>query len=166
MAGDRIVRACGIGQGHRVMPEAPIGGIDMQVGLFETEKGMTIKLLRTSVMPRKPAIHYYALHGTKGYIESNRSGIGRPGILYIEGEMQAQKEIEVQASDPALPESARAGGHGTAEYCLIQDFLGTLERGEKPRIDVVRAMDITVPGLVAHESAMRGGVWLDVPSFA
>jgi hypothetical protein len=25
---------------------------------------------------------------------------------------------------------------------------------------------MTVPGLIAHESAMRGGVWMDVPSFA
>ena len=166
ITGDRIVRACGLGQGHRVMPEAPIGGIDMQVALFQTAKGMTIKLLRTSVLPRKPAIHYYVLHGTKGYIESNRSGIGKSGLLYIEGEMQAQKEIDVPMSDMSLPESARAGGHGTAEYCLVQDFLRTLERGEKPRIDVVRAMDMSVPGLIAHESAMRGGVWMDVPSLA
>jgi len=166
ITGDRIVRACGLGQGHRLMPEAPIGGIDLQIGLFETAKGTTIKMLRTSVMPRKPALHYYALHGTKGYVESSRVAIGQPGILYIEGEMQAHQPIEVAVSDPSLPASARAGGHGTAEYCLIQDFLGSLERGEKPRIDVVRGMDITVPGLIAHESAMRGGVWLDVPSFA
>jgi predicted dehydrogenase len=165
ITGDRIVRACGLGQGHRLMPEAPIGGIDMQVALFETAKGMSIKLLRTSVMPRKPAIHYYALHGTKGYIESSRSGIGQPGLLYIEGEMQSQQALDVPMSDPSLPDSARAGGHGTAEYSLIQDFLRSLERGEKPRIDVVRAMDMSIPGLVAHESAMRGGVWLDVPSF-
>lgn len=166
MTGDRIVRASGIGQSHHLLPEAPIGGIDMQVALFETAKGMIIKLLRTSVMPRKPALHYYALHGTKGYIESSRSAIGKPGILYIEGEMKDAKEIEVLVSDPSLPESARAGGHGTAEYCLVQDFLRSLERGERPRIDEVRAMDMSVPGLVAHESAMRGGAWLDVPSFA
>ena len=163
---DRIVRACGLGQGHRIMPEAPVGGIDMQVGLFETAKGAMIKLLRTSVTPRKPPLHYYALHGTKGYIESNRSAIGRPGLMYIEAEMESHQEVEVLVSDPSLPESARAGGHGTAEYCLVQDFLGSLERGEKPRIDEVRAMDMTAPGLVAHESAMRGGIWLDVPSFA
>jgi hypothetical protein len=74
--------------------------------------------------------------------------------------------MPVPLSDPDLPESARAGGHGTAEYCLVQDFLRSLEQGEKPRIDEVRGMDMTVPGLIAHESAMRGGEWLDVPSFA
>jgi len=166
ITGDRITRACGLGQGHHVLPEAPIGGIDIQVGLFETAKGMTIKLLRTSVLPRKPAIHFYALHGTKGYVETDRGGPKGPGRLYIDGEMDADQAIEVPLSDPELPESARAGGHGTAEYSLIQDFLSSLERGAKPRIDEVRAMDMTVPGLVAHESAMKNGAWLDVPSFA
>jgi len=27
-------------------------------------------------------------------------------------------------------------------------------------------MDMTVPGLIAHESAMRGGEWLEVPRLA
>ena len=166
ITGDRIVRGCGLGQGHRVLPESPIGGIDMQVALFETEKGMIIKLLRTSVMPHQPGMHFYALHGTRGYVESNRGGVDRPGCLYIEGEMKCDQEIEVPMNDPSLPESARAGGHGTAEYSLVQDFLRALERKEKPRIDEIRAMDMTVPGLVAHASAMRGGEWLDVPSFA
>ena len=58
---------------------------------------------------------------------------------------------------------ARAGGHGTAEYALVQDFLAALEAGRKPPLDEVRAMDLTVPGLIAHESAMSGGNWLDVP---
>jgi len=35
----------------------------------------------------------------------------------------------------------------------------------RPPHDVIRAMDYTVPGIVAHEAAMKGGVWLDVPQF-
>ena len=166
ITGDRVVRTCGTGQGHRMMPEAPIGGIDIQVALMETDRGMIIKLLRSSVIPRKPAIHYYGLHGTKGYAETDRGGPAGRGRLYIEGEMDRDEDIDVHLSDPSLPESARAGGHGTAEYSLVQDFLRSLERGERPRIDEVRGMDMTVPGLIAHESAMRGGEWLEVPSFA
>jgi len=29
----------------------------------------------------------------------------------------------------------------------------------------VKSIEMTVPGLVAHESALKGGVWLDVPQF-
>jgi predicted dehydrogenase len=162
---DRIVRAMGAGDGRRLLPEGGVGGIDIQVALFETGKGAIIKLLRSSVAPHKPALHYYTLQGTRGYVESSRRGIPGPGTLYAEAEMEGPQEIEVTTVDASLPEEARAGGHGTAEYALVQDFLAALERGDKPPLDESRAMDLTVPGLVAHESALSGGNWLDVPLF-
>ena len=162
---DRIIRASGAGNSRRILPEGDEGGIDIQVALFETRKGAIIKLLRSSVAPRKPAIHYYTVQGTKGFVESNRRGIPGPGMLYAEDEMDDVEEIEVSTVDTSLPEEARAGGHGTAEYALVQDFLAALEAGRKPPLDESRAMDLTVPGLIAHQSAMSGGNWLDVPLF-
>jgi len=162
---DRIIRACGAGNSRRILPEGDEGGIDIQVALFETQKGAVIKLLRSSVAPRKPAIHYYTLQGTKGFVESNRRGIPGPGMLYAEDQMDDVEEIEVSTIDTSLPEEARAGGHGTAEYALVQDFLAALEAGRKPPLYESRAMDLTVPGLIAHQSAMSGGNWLDVPLF-
>jgi len=163
---DRITRAMGLGQGHRLMPEHPVvGTIDIQVALFETEKGAIIKLARSSMAPRHPMIHYYTLQGTKGFVETNRMG-PTAGLLYVKGEMERAQEIPISFVDESLPAQARAGGHGTAEYGVVQDFLRALETGERPRLDEVRAMDMTVPGLVAHESAMSGGVWMEVPSFA
>ena len=163
ITGDRIVRAMGVGQGHRILPAGGVGGIDIQVGLFETRRGALIKLLRSSVVPRHPMMHYYMLQGTKGFIETDRLGPGGPGHLYVEGEMDRAQEIDLPMVDSSLPESARAGGHGTAEYALVRDFLRALATGRKPGLDEQRAMDLTVPGLVAHESATKGGVWLEVP---
>lgn len=164
ITGDRITRAMGLGQGHRILPQAPVGGIDIQVALFETRNGAIVKLLRSSVAPRHPSIHYYMLQGTAGFVESGRGG-DRPGMLFARGEMQAGTLIDCPLVDPSLPAEARQGGHGTAEYSLIQDFLRCLETGARPSLDEVRAMDLTVPGLVAHESALQGGRWMDVPSF-
>ncbi|MCE5238289.1 Gfo/Idh/MocA family oxidoreductase [bacterium] len=165
ITGDRIVRACGAGNSHRILPEGGIGGIDIQVALFETQQGAVIKLLRSSVAPRHPAYHYYSLQGTRGAVESGRRGIPGPGLLYVEGEMSEAQEIEVTTVDTSLPEEARAGGHGTAEWALVHDFLTALEAGRKPPLDESRAMDLTVPGLIAHQSAMQGSRWLDVPLF-
>jgi len=67
--------------------------------------------------------------------------------------------------DPAAPPEARKGGHGTSEYFMIRDFLKAVATNSRPSIDVVKSIEMTVPGLVAHESAMKGGVWLDVPQF-
>jgi len=73
--------------------------------------------------------------------------------------------IDCLTVDPNAPAEARQGGHGTSEYYMVRDFIDSLEQGCKPPIDVVRAMDFTIPGIVAHEAAMKGGVWLDVPLF-
>ena len=161
--GDRIVRASGRGEGHRILPEGGVGGIDLQVALFETEKGALIKLLRSSVAPRHPALHWFMLQGSKGFVESGRRGIPGTGLLYVEGEMDNAQDLEVTVVDESLPEEARAGGHGTAEYSLVQDFLAALEAGNAPRLDEVKGMELTLPGLIAHESALQGGRWLDVP---
>lgn len=163
---DRIVRASGRGEGRRILPEGGVGGIDMQVALFETAKGALIKLLRSSVAPRRPPLHWFLVQGSRGVVESGRRGIPGKGLLYVEGEMEEAREIEVSDADAGLPGEARAGGHGTAEYALVRAFLAALEEGKVPPLDEVRAMDLTLPGLVAHESALQGGAWMEVPSFA
>lgn len=164
ITGDRIVRASGLGNSRHIFDRPEPGAIDIQVALFETEQGMMIKLLRTSLLPREHGIHRYALHGTKGYLESSQDGVGAGlGRYHSEEDPGAVREIEVPLSDPALPESARAGGHGTAEFSLLQSFLGAIEGKCPNRIDEIRGMELTAPGIVAHESAMRNGEWMDVP---
>ncbi len=48
---------------------------------------------------------------------------------------------------------------------MIRDFIEAVENGTRPPIDVVRAVEWTLPGILAHESAMSGGKWADVPLF-
>jgi predicted dehydrogenase len=161
--GDRITRAMGLGQGHRVLPTGGVGGIDIQVALFETQKGAIIKLLRSSVIPRGPRMHFYSLQGTKGFVETDRLGPSGRAYLYVAGEMKQAEEIQCPRVDESLPKEARAGGHGTAEYALVMSFLAALDKGEKPPLDEVRAFELSAPGLIAHESATQGGVWMNVP---
>ena len=163
---DRIIKATGSGKRTDIIPDVGAGAINMQVALFETQKGATIKLLRSSLVARRPAFHFYSLYGTKGAIENGRDG--DKGKLYIEGEKgfeKGVKAIDCSIVDPDAPEEARAGGHGTSEYYLIRDFINALDTSTRPPIDVIKAMDYTVPGIIAHEAAMKGNVWLDVPLF-
>ena len=87
------------------------------------------------------------------------------GILYIEGETEEAIEVDWHISNPEASEKARRGGHDTSEYYLIRDFVDSIDNDTDPLIDVVRASDITLTGLIAHESAMKGNVWLEVPHF-
>ena len=72
-------------------------------------------------------------------------------------------KIGISSYDPDAPAAAKVGGHGTSEYYLIKDFLHAIKTDTTPAIDIVKGMDMTVPGLIAHEAAKKGGVWLDVP---
>jgi len=129
-----------------------------------------IKMLRSQVAPREPPVVYYSIYGTKGCVENGRWSHPyehdlSKGILYIEGEDEVAREIDWHISNPEVSEEARRGGHGTSEYFLIRDFIGSIDGDTEPPINVVRAVDITLAGLIAHEAAMKGNVWLDVPHF-
>lgn len=159
---DRIIKATGSGKGINIISDVGPGAIDMQVAIFETQKGTIIKLLRSSVAPREPYLVFYSLYGTRGYVENVRGLNEGKALFYIEGEMKKTKMIDAVLNDPSISnEKIRA--HGTSEYLLLNDFLNALENRTKPPIDIVRAMDFTVPGILAHEAAMKGNVWLDVP---
>jgi predicted dehydrogenase len=169
---DRIIAASGSHAGFHKRPEQSehLGFLDMEVGLFRTQKGALIKIARSQVAPRYPHMVYYSLYGTKGYVENGRDGSNTKGYLWVEGETPndaqghpAAEVIECNVTDPEAPEEARHGGHGTSEYYMIRDFLDAIETGARPPIDVMRSMDFTIPGIVAHESAMSDGNWRDVP---
>ncbi len=164
---DRIVKACGLTSGFKKMPRyrKHIGFLDFEVGLFKTQKGSVIKILRSQVVSR-PHVVWYALYGTKGHLENSRlDSLSTDGLTFIEGEMDKHHPRVTPATivDPNAPKEARQGGHGTSEYFMIRDFLKAVNSGTRPPIDAVMAADMTIPGLIAHQSAMQGGKWMDVP---
>ena len=167
---DRVIKAAAAHSGHSILPDVGDGSLNMEVALFKSQKGAVIKILRSSVAYREPPLHFYCLYGSRGFIESDRGGGwgGRKGKLYIEGEMSRKEGfqlIDCPLSDPDAPPEMLQGGHGSTEYYLVRDFLEAVEQNGRPPIDVVRAMDFTVPGICAHDSAMSDGNWVDVPQF-
>ena len=162
---DYIVRATASGTGVTIMENLGDGCIDMQVALFETKKGATIKVLRSSVAARRPALCTYSLYGRKGFLESGRRLYDNTGMKYCEADMSEAESMEISSSNKNAPEAASLGGHGTSEFYLVRDFLDSILNDTKPPIDVVRALDMSVPGLVAHEAAKKGGVWMEIPLF-
>jgi hypothetical protein len=158
-----------LGNSYRIMPDVGVGAIDIQLAVFETERDMIIKMTRTQVAPRHFPIHYYHLLGTDGFVETDRLGADRKkriqhGLLYIKSEIEHTQQVEWPEIDSSLPEYATLGGHGTSDYNTLLQFLRALDSGTKPALDEGRAWDLTVPGLIAAESAAQGGKWIDVPS--
>ncbi len=166
MGDDYIVKATAMGNKNTIMPEFWPSTIDMQVGLFETKQGRIIKILRSQVTPREPHIVTYNVYGTKGLLETGRTpGYDTVGVRYFEGSDRSVVDMNCNGTQLDAPPEIKFGGHGTSDYYIAQAFLDSIEYNQKPSIDVERAMELTVPGIIAHEAAVQGNVWLDVPHF-
>jgi len=56
-------------------------------------------------------------------------------------------------------------GHNGSHQFLVDDFVQACVEGNMPPNNVWDAARYMVPGLIAHESAQRGGELLEVPDF-
>lgn len=59
----------------------------------------------------------------------------------------------------------QGSGHGGSHPHLAHEFVMALVEGRKPAIDEVTSANWTATGILAHESAMRGGERLALPDF-
>ena len=65
-----------------------------------------------------------------------------------------------------LPEPMRVpSGHGGSHTFLTHEFVAALVQERPPAVDLYEALAMTVPGLVAMESSLKGGEQLEVPRF-
>ena len=67
---------------------------------------------------------------------------------------------------PPLPPGVEPGGHGGSHGQLMNEFVLAILENRKPLVDITKALNMTVAGIVAHESAMKNGVSLKIPQFA
>jgi len=66
---------------------------------------------------------------------------------------------------PPLPPGLRPGGHGGSHGHLTEEFVRSILENRKPLVDIVAALNMTVGGVVAHQSALKGGELMKVPQF-
>lgn len=59
----------------------------------------------------------------------------------------------------------QGGGHGGSHPHLVHEFVRSIVEERLPTIDAVTAANWTAPGVIAHESALQGGVPLPIPAF-
>ncbi len=65
-----------------------------------------------------------------------------------------------------LPEPLRHGsGHGGSHTFLTHEFIDALVNERQPAIDIYESLAYTVPGIIAHQSAVQGGKQMKIPSF-
>lgn len=66
---------------------------------------------------------------------------------------------------PPLPPGVQPGGHNGSHGYLTNEFVEAILLDRKPLVDVAQALNLTVAGIVAHQSAMRNGELLKIPQY-
>jgi predicted dehydrogenase len=171
--GQRVTSVCCAGSGHHYRDPrgAEYENEDTCVLLGRLSGGGLVKIRVDMLSNRPHNCTAYSLQGTDGCYESGR-GFKDENKIWIRSACANPNEWKVLAevATPLLPdwyvqgrEAARKAGHGGGDYFEILDFIRAA-RGEAPNpIDVDRAMDMTLPGLISQASIARQGQWLDVP---
>ncbi len=168
---DKVAYVTCEGSGVHTNPEHPHD--DTVIMICRTKRESLIKI-RLDMMSNRPHnMTYYSIQGTKGCYESPR-GFGDEHKVwladYSDGKVEwrslwdfEQEYLPEMWRNPS--EEALRAGHGGGDYFEIRDFVDSILSDSTPRIDVYRAMDFTVPGLVSEKSILSYGRAYTVPDF-
>ena len=137
-----------------------IGNVFMsEVGLFRTaEGGMARMLVCRSQGDFREA----------GRVRGEYGGYDTTFVGDATGRARYEKAVKngLQLRKYALPPGVSPGGHGGSHGFLADDFVDAILRGRKPAVDVIDALNMTVPGYYAHLSALKDGETLTIPQYA
>lgn len=66
---------------------------------------------------------------------------------------------------PPLPPGVAAGGHGGSHGYLTDEFIRAIIMDRQPLVNIAMALNLTVSGIIAHQSALKDGELLKIPQY-
>jgi predicted dehydrogenase len=122
-----------------------------EVALFETSEGGSSRMLMCK--------------GIHGLVVERGRVFGERGWMDGTQYHGAAKELP-DTTRPPLPPGMPAGGHGGSHGLLTNEFITSILEDREPMVNVYEALAMTVPGIVAHQSALKDAETLKVPQYA
>ncbi len=122
-----------------------------EIALFRTSEGGMARMAVSWDTPGEG--------GERGRIRTEK------GTFY--GEFQSgKKDATLPAiARPPLPPGVAAGGHGGSHGYLMSEFIEAILLNRKPLVDVAQSLNMTVSGIVAHQSALNDGELMKIPQY-
>jgi predicted dehydrogenase len=121
-----------------------------EVALFETSEGGSSRILMCKGI-HDLTVETGRVFGERGWMD---------GTEY-HGAMKELPDI----SRPPLPPGMPAGGHGGSHGPLANEFITSILEDRRPLVNIYEALAMTVPGVVAHKSALKSGETLKIPQY-
>ncbi len=122
-----------------------------EVALFRASDGGMARMVESWDTP--------GFHGEVGRVRGQKgsmTGMRYDGIADIS---------KVTLAKPPLPPNVAAGGHGGSHGYLCEEFVRAILEDRTPLVDIVSALNMTVSGIVAHESALNDGELMKIPQY-
>jgi hypothetical protein len=127
---------------------------------YQNPFGTEIALFRTSEGGMSRMAVSWDTPGASGEMGRVR---GQLGSFYDKYEGLTAKLPPTQR--PPLPPGVAAGGHGGAHGYLTDEFVSAILLDRAPLIDIGLALNLTVAGIIAHQSALKHGELLKIPQY-
>jgi len=160
-----------------------------QSALFSASDGSAVRINEFRRIGH-PSIDRVSMWGTQGCFENNLAGAvwltrDRKATQRVDDQLKSRYvEAKVGGGMEKIGDDVHTGiapvhdasrlprefigqhnGHGGSHQFLVDDFVKACVTGKQPPVNVWRAARYTVPGLTAHESALKDGERLVVPDF-
>lgn len=120
-----------------------------EIALFRTSEGGTARMAVSWDTP-----------GASGEMGRVR---GQRGSFY--GKYEGMEKNLPSTKRPPLPPGVTGGGHGGSHGHLMNEFVTAILQDRTPLVDIVMALNLTVSGIVAHQSALKNGELLKIPQY-
>ena len=101
--------------------------------------------------------------GEVGRVRGQRGSV--TGTTYQDQGQGLGKKLP-DLTKPALPPGVQPGGHGGSHGYLGNEFVMSIIENRQPLVNVVWALNLTVAGIVAHQSALQNGAQLKIPQYS
>jgi predicted dehydrogenase len=173
VTGERLieVQAIGWGDGHEVLAtNAYQNPFWNTTGFFKTSGGHSSRI---SVFWHVAAggVERAQFYGNRlSYLMARPEGspntvirIGKPGEMGLDSAGYPVGKVEIEAFRQPdhferLPEPMRVKtGHGNSHTFLTHEFVRAIVEDRHPEVNIWEAIAYTLPGIVAHQSALKGG---------
>ncbi len=121
-----------------------------EIALFQTSEGGSFRMCRTRSI-HSLGVETGRVFGERGWMD---------GTTY----QGAEKNLP-DIDRPPLPPQVTEGGHGGSHGRLTHEFVTAILEDREPLVNIYEALAMTVPGIVAHQSALKDGETLKIPQF-
>lgn len=133
------------------------------IAIFKTEKGAVIRIF-IGFGVYVGIQHNFAMYGTEGSICTDRCKHFTEAHCFaklksVPGTNLIPLEIPYATKFPGEP----GDSHGGADVKMVKDFINCIVNDTKPRVDIDLAINMALPGMIAAESARRGGELMEIP---